>query len=176
MTKPMPQGKFLIEIVHYLDDRMMPEHLLPVDVDQVAKASSNAKNWQAVTTSEPLLSWWLSSPDSQWFEFHRRYTQELQRQLELCELLRVAATQSGILLRYACGTHRRNPAIVLRDFLQALECQRRYQNGWIIGGYTNGVGNEILDRGGLYYQRHKVWCMPSAEDTHVVRSLLPGDF
>lgn len=174
----MPESRFSIEIIDRQHGFSTADDRLYIDIDSVETNTTmaNIDQWHSIRPRKTLLYWWHASENFRWDEFQRRYMSDLQLQLIQGERLRTAAVENGILLRYAFGTPQSNPAIVLCEFIKTLECQRRYENGWIVGGYTKGVREEILERGGLYYQQHKAWVMSSAEDARSVRGLLPGDF
>lgn len=136
----------------------------------------NEKPFAPVQPSDELRAWWKADPQARWDEFYRRYQRELEHQPGLCEQLRQRASTERVILVYAFGTPCENVAVPLKRHLEDLECRLRWQNGWMIGGHTAGVRDAIIRRGGIYYSRHKVWMMPSEEDTRVIRSILPGDF
>jgi hypothetical protein len=79
-------------------------------------------------------------------------------------------------LTYQRGDARRNVAVAVKQHLEELECRRRYAAGWIIGGLTWPVREEIVRSGGLWFGRHKAWTMPDQVSWKYIQSLLPGDF
>lgn len=66
--------------------------------------------------SAPLRKWFAHDPD-RWQEFRRRYAQELSRNAEALERLRVLAREGSITLVYAARDQVRNDAVVLREVL-----------------------------------------------------------
>lgn len=67
-------------------------------------------------------------------------------------------------------------AFVSEERLDEPEAIRRYEAGWIVGGYTHPIQAAILRQGGLWLRRHRVWTMPDRDSWILIRSLLPGDF
>lgn len=118
----------------------------------------------------------FSTGSIEWHEFRRRYLIELALREETCERLRSLAVQHGITLLDPHADARRNTARVLREHLQILECRRRWNAGWIVGGYTAPLKCVIEELGGLWFARHKVWTMPDRSTWCRVQALLPGDF
>jgi len=148
-------------------------------VDDTEGGGSGAKDetsFFSLCPSEKLLAWWEDFPEQRWDEFQRLYRRKLESQSSLCEQLRQHALAQRVILVYSRGTPSANAAIPLKQHLEELECRRRWQNGWMIGGHTAGVRSEIVSRGGIYYARHKAWMMPSDGDTRFIRSILPGNF
>ena len=129
----------------------------------------------SLAPSRGLWEWFLAAPD-RWYEFVRQYHLELDHQAKDCEHLRHLACVHPLTFVFTAGTVDQNAAIALRQHLQHLECRRRYAAGWIVGGLTYPVRPQIEQLGGLWYGKHKVWTMPSAEACKAIRSLLPGDF
>lgn len=118
----------------------------------------------------------FSCDDDEWHEFCRRYRLELERKPNCCERLRSLACECRLTLTYLAGDCRHNVAIAMKQHLEHLECKRRYDAGWIIGGLTWPVREEIECRGGLWFARHKAWMMPDRKSWEYIHSLLPGDF
>lgn len=118
----------------------------------------------------------FSCDDHAWHEFCRRYRLELEQKPSECERLRSLACECGLVLTYQTGDCRHNIAIAAKQHLEHLECKRRYNAGWIIGGLTWPVRDAIEARGGLWFPRHKAWTMPDYQSWKYIHSLLPGDF
>ena len=129
----------------------------------------------AIAPSSTLLDW-FNYDEEKWHEFERRYRRELRNVPTQCERLRELAFTTTLTLIYMNGSARRNAAIVLKKHLIELECQRRWNVGWMVGGHTSPVRNEIEQCGGLWFGWHKAWMMPDRESCDYIRSLLPGDF
>ncbi|MCA9143863.1 MAG: DUF488 family protein [Planctomycetaceae bacterium] len=118
----------------------------------------------------------FSCDDYEWHEFCRLYHLELQARKCQCERLRSLAHKRSLILTYQAGDARHNVAVAMKQHLEHLECKRRYDAGWIIGGLTWPVTEEIERCGGLWFARHKAWTMPNHETWKYIHSLLPGDF
>lgn len=114
--------------------------------------------------------------EQNWHEFERRYRRELLEFPTQCEGLRSLACRTIVTLVYLDGNAMWNAAIALKNHLIELECQRRWNAGWMVGGHTAPVRNEIERYGGLWFGWHKAWMMPDRESCDYIRSLLPGDF
>lgn len=125
--------------------------------------------------SSSLLDWY-GFRAVRYDEFRRRYCHELSTTPHLCGVLRELACVSGLRLIYAAGAARNNIADALGEHLLELECQLRWRSGWMVGGFTYQLRDQILSRGGLWYSRHKVWVMPDALSCREIRSMFPGDF
>lgn len=118
----------------------------------------------------------FSCEDYEWHEFCRRYRLELEQRPSECERLRSLACECRLTLTYQTGDCRHNVAIAMKQHLEHLECNRRYDAGWIVGGLTWPVREAIESRGGLWFPRHKAWTMPDHESWKYIQSLLPGGF
>ena len=129
----------------------------------------------AIAPTSALLGW-FNNDEVKWHEFERRYRRELLKVPTQCERLRSLACTTMLTLIYMYGSAGRNAAIVLKKHLIELECQRRWDAGWMVGGHTSPVRNEIEQCGGLWFGWHKAWMMPDRESCDYIRSLLPGDF
>jgi uncharacterized protein YeaO (DUF488 family) len=125
--------------------------------------------------SSPLASWYAND-EVKWSEFARRYRQELEQQAELCERLRQLATERELVLVHDSDHADRNVAAALETHVQFVECQRRWQAGWVIGGHTWPMRHQLRALGGLWYPPHKVWTMPDQTTCQAARRLFPGDF
>jgi uncharacterized protein YeaO (DUF488 family) len=109
--------------------------------------------------SRSLVQWLADDPD-RLDEFARRYRRELQDQPAPCETLRRLAWDAPLTLTYREGLAGRHGALALQRHLEQLECFRRWDQGWMIGGEVNALRDEIERHGGLWLARHKVWMMP----------------
>ncbi len=118
----------------------------------------------------------FSCDDHEWFDFCRLYQFELQKRKCQCERLRSLAHKRSLALTYQAGDATHNVAVAMKQHLELLECERRYDAGWIIGGLTWPVRDEIVRCGGLWFARHKAWTMPNRASWKYIHSLLPGDF
>ena len=129
---------------------------------------------RSVAPSDQLMRQWAAQ--GHWDEFRRRYQLELKDLPEPCERLRRIACERPLVLIDASGDPERRVAIALREHLERLECQRRWDAGLMLGGMTWPLKQEILDAGGLWYGRHKAWMLPDEQSLARIRKLLPGDF
>lgn len=118
----------------------------------------------------------FSCDNYEWHEFCRRYRLELDQKPGECERLRSVACDCRLTLTYLAGDSQHNIAIAIKQHLEHLECKRRYEAGWIIGGLAWPVREEIERCGGLWFARHRVWMMPGHRSWKYIHSLLPGDF
>lgn len=151
-------------------------HALRVTLEAaVLKACSCHAYLPELAPSSGLLKWYDFRAE-RYDEFCRRYRREMAAETLLCEALGDCAGRSRLLLLYGAGAPGKNLAEVLREHLAEAECLRRWQSGWMVGGFTYQLRDEILSRGGLWYGRHKVFVMPDAASCQHVRSLFPGDF
>ena len=153
-----------------------------VEVEHVDAREPRADEvWLAVESpnefapSEGLLRWFGYEAEN-WYEFRRRYHRELEKQSVRCERLHESACRSRLVLTYCHGNAQRNIALALKQYLEILECHRRWQAGWIIGGYNFPVREEIHALGGLWFAQHKAYVMPSRTTWQAIQNLLPGDF
>lgn len=167
------EHSFRIEIVHASNAK--------VDCGDVRVAFEATKPtcvdlWLPSLAPSDELWHQFSCDDYEWHEFCRRYRLELDQKPSECERLRSLASEYRLTLTYQTGDCRHNVAIALKQHLEHLECKRRYDAGWIIGGLTWPVQKAIERRGGLWFARHKVWMMPDYESWKHIHSLLPGDF
>jgi uncharacterized protein YeaO (DUF488 family) len=167
------------------------EHRFCIDIVHASAAKVGRDNVRVAfeATKPTCVDLWLPSlaptdelwqqfscDDYEWHEFCRRYRLELDQKPSECERLRSAACDCRLTLTYLSGDCRHNVAIAMKQHLQHLECKRRYDAGWIIGGLTWPVREEIERCGGLWFDRHKVWMMPDQKSWKYIHSLLPGDF
>lgn len=125
--------------------------------------------------SSELLRW-FDFERGRWGEFCRRYSRELEGERPACERLRQQATDSRLTLLYCHGRPTLNAAAGLKLHLERLECESRWSAGWIVGGYSFPIREEIELRGGLWFAPHKAWVMPDRQAWDEVQSLLPGEF
>jgi len=122
-----------------------------------------------------LMNWYSRHPD-RWYEFRRRYLDQLSAEKETCEQLRTSACQRLLTLIYQQGTSARNMAAVIEEHLIQLESQQRWNAGLMIGGHTTPVKSQIVALGGLWFTKHKTWVMPDEQSWRAIINLLPGDF
>lgn len=108
--------------------------------------------------------------------FSHRYRLELARHPEEGERLRLLAHDVGIALVSQDVSEKCTAEAVLREHLISLECEARWNNGLMIGGYLYPLRSQIIQRGGLWLPRHKVWLMPDQESWKIIHSMLPVDF
>lgn len=111
-----------------------------------------------------------------WYDFSHRCRLEFARHLSTCEWLAETARSSTLWLTYSRRKSIQHGARELKRHLELLEAHRRYDRGWMIGGYTLPVRAEIERLGGLWLGKHKTWTMPDRASWLHVLSLLPGDF
>ncbi|MCR9232416.1 MAG: DUF488 family protein [bacterium] len=128
-----------------------------------------------IVPQRKLLGWYALYPD-RWYEFARLFRLQLRKQTSKCERLRQMAQKSQLNLVYQQGTQKQNIATVLEGYVIELECQRRWESGLMIGGYTKPVREQILALGGLWFTKHKTWMMPDESSWKAIVDLLPGDF
>lgn len=153
-------SRFNVEVAH-LKDAESREQQVCVAFEQCqnlgTKPDANVTDlWlPAIAPSRALVNWFHYDEDK-WYEFERRYRGELLTVPTPCEQLRSLACRTVVLLVYMNGSVRRNAAVVLKKHLIELECQRRWDAGWMVGGHTSPVRNEIEHRGGLWFGSHKV--------------------
>ena len=129
----------------------------------------------SLAPSAELRNWYADDVEK-WHEFCRRYGFELEERRTECEALRRRAHENMLVLTYWGGDAEHNVAAAMKQHLVRLECKHRWKNGWMVGGYTSAVREEIESLGGLWYPRHKVWMMPDESSLQYIRSILPGDF
>lgn len=157
-------------------DRLPVAHTLRVTLEaSVLKACSCHAYLPELAPSSGLLQWYDFRVE-RCDEFCRRYRREMAAETLLCKALGDCARRSRLVLLYGAGAPGNNLAEVLKQHLTEAECLRRWRSGWMIGGFTYQLRDEILSGGGLWYGRHKVWVMPDAASCQHVRSLFPGDF
>ncbi|WP_417388601.1 DUF488 domain-containing protein [Gimesia sp.] len=128
-----------------------------------------------ITPTTDLRKWYLLYPE-RWYEFRRRYRNQLAARSSVCEQLRILACQTELTLVYQRGAINQNMAAVIEEQLIQLECQHRWNEGLMIGGYTYPVRNEIIAQGGLWFTKHKTWMMPDRKSWESIVDMLPGDF
>lgn len=119
---------------------------------------------------------WFGHDAEKWHEFRRRYRTELLEHHDICGRLAEHACRQTVELLFAARDEQHNNAVVLAEYLQELECQRRWNEGWIVGGHTSPVKVALREAGGLWYMRHRVWTMPDRASWEYAQSLLPGEF
>lgn len=131
--------------------------------------------WLTTLVPSRELREWCKTSNS-WYDFERRYRLELAgRQVECDRLAEIARNQILWLVASSCDFMQRGIA-ALKWHLENSEAKRRYQAGWIIGGYATPVCEVIHRLGGLWLSRHKAWTLPDRESWEHVQSLLPEDF
>ncbi|WP_145369380.1 DUF488 domain-containing protein [Maioricimonas rarisocia] len=151
-----------------LVDRLWPRGISKDDLD--------ADAWlKEVAPSDDLRKWFGHDADK-WDEFRRRYRAELPEHEDDCRQLVDRARRQTVELVYAARDDHHNNAVVLAEYLEELECRRRWDEGWIVGGHTTPVKDQLKEAGGLWYMRHRVWTMPDRETWEYAQSLLPGEF
>ena len=69
-----------------------------------------------IAPSTELRKWFGHDP-AHWEEFHRRYTEELDKNTELLKQIRALARQGPVTLIYSAHDEQHNDAVVLRDKL-----------------------------------------------------------
>lgn len=162
--------------VRSASDCLPSAHSLCVTLEaRVLKACSSHAYLPELAPSSSLLEWYDFRPERH-DEFSRRYRREMAAETQICETLGDCARRSRLVLLYGAGAPGKNFAEVLREHLTELECLRRWRSGWMVGGFSYHLRDDVLSRGGLWYGRHKVWVMPDAASCQQVRSLFPGDF
>jgi len=109
-------------------------------------------------------------------EFDRRYSCQLREHPGPCQRLRALANERGIALRCDTSNPRSSVVSVLADHVERLECEHRWKEGLMVGGFLFPVRDEVVKAGGLYFARHKAWMMPNRQAWQYIQSLLPGDF
>lgn len=132
--------------------------------------------WMPALAPSPKLLHRQSWDAYNWYEFCRRYNLELDGKSDACEWLRGFACRQQLTLTYVQGNAERNVAVAVKRYLERLECRRRWDAGWIIGGYVAPLRQEIEAVGGLWFASHKVWTMPDGSSWRHIQSMLPGDF
>lgn len=171
---------FTVEVAHVQDAGNQLQQVR-VAFEQCQETGPKLKaslidHWVPAIAPTCELVKWFNFDEEKWYEFERRYRRELKTVPTQCECLRSLACRTVVTLVYMNGNARRNAAIVLKKHLIELECQRRWDAGWMVGGHTSPVRNEIEQCGGLWFGWHKAWMMPDRESCDYIRSLLPGDF
>lgn len=111
-----------------------------------------------------------------WHDYAHRCRIEFSRNARLCRTLGQRARASSLWLTHDQRDFVIQGAWELKRHLEILEAYRRYDRGWMIGGHTRPVRQEILRLGGLWLGKHKTWTMPDRETWLYILSLLPGDF
>lgn len=111
-----------------------------------------------------------------WYEFQRRFANQLESSADDCEQLRHLACESGLVLLRNSENTEHNVAVAMKHHLEQLECRRRWNLGLIVGGYLYPLRDEVVHSGGLWFARHKAWVMPDRQAWDYIQSLLPGDF
>ena len=109
-------------------------------------------------------------------DFSHRCRLEFARHSSLCEWLAETARTSTLWLTHSRQESIQHGVRELKRHLELLEAHRRYDRGWMIGGYTLPIRPEIERLGGLWLGKHKTWTMPDRTTWLHVLSLLPGDF
>lgn len=172
--------KFNVEVVHLQDaDDQGRQVFVAFEQCQETGTTPEANLidlWVPAIAPTHTLVDWFNYDEEKWYEFERRYRRELSNVPTQCERLRSLACRTVVTLVYMNGNARWNAAIVLKKHLIELECQRRWNAGWMVGGHTAPVRDEIERCGGLWFGWHKAWMMPNRESCDYIRSLLPGDF
>lgn len=109
-------------------------------------------------------------------EFKRRYSCQIATcHSDLNALWKMASTTGLVVLHCGCSWQ----AVVAKAIVEGvtqIECKRRWDAGWIVGGYTYPLRDFIIRLGGLRYDRHKVWVMPTKETWRLVLAQMPGEF
>ncbi|MBD3673911.1 MAG: DUF488 family protein [Planctomycetaceae bacterium] len=132
--------------------------------------------WRPELAPDPGLQASYENGVIDWHEFVRRYTRELRLSLEYCEHLRALACDPGLVFVSSATDIERCAEAALAQHLERLECEHRWSQGLMIGGYVYPVREEIMQAGGLWFARHKAWMMPDREAWLHIQSQLPGDF
>jgi len=156
------------ECYRVLVDRLWPRGL--------AKSDLATDEWLRDIAPSDDLRKWFGHDAEKWHEFRRRYRTELLEHHDICGRLAEHACRQTLELLFAARDEQHNNAVVLAEYLQELECQRRWNEGWIVGGHTSPVKDALREAGGLWYMRHRVWTMPDRASWEYAQSLLPGEF
>lgn len=146
----------------------------PTRGEAPAEGSANEAESSSVAPSEWLMREFAA--EDRWDEFRRRYHLELRTLPSECERLRSIACDASLVLIDASGDPQQRVALALREHLERLECQRRWDAGLMLGGMTWPVKREIIEAGGLWFGPHKAWMLPDEKSLAEIRKLLPGDF
>ncbi len=85
----------------------------------------------------------FSDDAAMWLEFCRRYRRELNQQHDTCERLRRIACQRRLVLVHGGDDREHKVALALKEHLRLLECQRRWNEGWVVGGHTFPIRHQI---------------------------------
>lgn len=131
--------------------------------------------WLKPAVPSQRLRQWCAQNDG-WYDFDRRYRLELDGQHGYCERLLGIARSRVLWLAGGAAESMQRGIGTLKKHLELLEAERRYRAGWIIGGLSWPVRDEILRRGGLWLARHKTWTLPDRDSWQAIQDLLPGDF
>lgn len=83
----------------------------------VRKADAGIDRWEKDLAPSTALRKWFGHDPDRWHEFRRRYAEELSRQAEVLEQLRILARSGPITLVYAARDPAHNDAVVLREIL-----------------------------------------------------------
>lgn len=180
MTTHPEQSHFHVTVCHAAEARRTPEEIRilvePSGPPAFDLQALDIDMWMPSLAPSQALLQWYAHDGKKWYEYYRRYNRELNEQFEDCERVRALACKFPLTLVYLEGERACNFAVLLKQHLERLECFRRWDAGWMIGGYTAPLRTEIVARGGLWFAGHKVWVMPDRESWQAVRSQLPGDF
>lgn len=131
--------------------------------------------WLELIAPTQALCQWCTATDG-WYDFDRRYRRELAEQPSYCERLAEIARSQVLWLAGTAAETMQRGIVSLKRHLESLEASRRYRAGWIIGGLSRPIRDEIVRRGGLWLDRHRAWTMPDRESWRTVQRMLPGDF
>jgi uncharacterized protein YeaO (DUF488 family) len=94
----------------YLVDRVWPRG--------VRKADLALDGWLRDVAPSTELRRWFGHDPQRWAEFHRRYTEELEKGPSGLDTLVEAVRQGDVTLLYSARDREHNQAVVLRDFLR----------------------------------------------------------
>lgn len=114
--------------------------------------------------------------NSNWYEYSHLCRLAFSQNVGICDALARSARVSTLWLIHDLREFVVRGTLELKRHLESLEARRRYDRGWIVGGHTLPIRDEIVRLGGLWLQKHKAWTMPDRDSWLYALSLLPGDF
>jgi uncharacterized protein YeaO (DUF488 family) len=131
--------------------------------------------WLPTLAPAPELLHRFTCGSLDWYDFARIYSQELQRQVLLCQQLRSIACRHRLLFLSDAPDPQKSVESAFVNHLERLECENRWDAGLMIGGFVFPVRQQIEQAGGLWFACHKAWVMPDRRSWEYIQSLLPGD-
>lgn len=180
MPNEIRRSTFRIEVEHAESARVHSDDLrvcFEADpISDVVRTQADVDVWRPSLAPDSDLLREYSTGCCGWYEFSRRYSIQLQSRSEDCERLRSLAWEVRLVLLHRGNDPHHNLAVAMKQHLERLECQHRWNAGLMIGGYLYPLRSEVIRHGGLWFDRHSAWMMPDREAWNHIQALLPGDF